>query len=157
MGRSSESFGKKNVKNKQEQKRKEKEKKRLERKESSKKSTLDDMIAYVDENGMITSTPPDPEQRTSVEAEEILLSPPKQTEEDQSVSVRKGLLYMYHESRGFGFIRDLETRESYFAHAAHFITPASEGDTVTFRIIRGQKGFQATEIALVPAETGKKV
>jgi hypothetical protein len=58
------------------------------------------MIAYVDENGMITSTPPDPEQRTSVEAEEILLSPPKQTEEDQSVSVRKGLLYMYHESRG---------------------------------------------------------
>ncbi len=45
MGRSQESFNKKEVRNKKEKKRKEKEKKRLARKEHEKKSSLDDMIA----------------------------------------------------------------------------------------------------------------
>ena len=60
MGRSQESFNKKEVRKKKEKKRQDKEKKRLARKEGEKKNSLDDMIAYVDENGMITDTPPDP-------------------------------------------------------------------------------------------------
>ncbi|MBC8180057.1 cold shock domain-containing protein, partial [candidate division KSB1 bacterium] len=47
MGRSQETFNKKDVRNKKEKKRKEKEKKRLARKETEKKGSLDDMIAYV--------------------------------------------------------------------------------------------------------------
>ncbi|RLD79171.1 MAG: cold shock domain-containing protein, partial [Bacteroidetes bacterium] len=57
MARSQESFNKKEVQNKKEKKRKEKEKRRLARKEGEKKNSLDDMIAYVDENGVLTSTP----------------------------------------------------------------------------------------------------
>ena len=53
MGRSQESFQKKEVRNKKEKKRKEKEAKRLARKDGDKPNSLDDMIAYVDENGMI--------------------------------------------------------------------------------------------------------
>ena len=60
MGRSQETFHKKEVRNKKEKKRKEKEAKKLARREHEKKGSLDDMIAYVDENGMITDTPPDP-------------------------------------------------------------------------------------------------
>ncbi|MBA7572405.1 hypothetical protein ES708_14185 [subsurface metagenome] len=63
MARSRETFNKKEVRNKKEKKKKEKEKKRLARKESEKKSGLDDMIAYVDANGNITSTPPDPTKK----------------------------------------------------------------------------------------------
>ena len=59
MGRSKETFGKKEVRNKQLKKRKEKEKRRLEKKEQDKKSNFDDMLAWVDENGQICSTPPD--------------------------------------------------------------------------------------------------
>ena len=54
MGRSQESFNKKEVRNKKEKKRKDKEKKRLARKNSGKGNSLDDMIAYVDEHGNIT-------------------------------------------------------------------------------------------------------
>ncbi len=63
MGRSQESFNKKDVRNKKDKKRKDKEKKKLARKDVEKKSSLDDMIAYVDENGMLTSEPPDPTKR----------------------------------------------------------------------------------------------
>jgi hypothetical protein len=65
MGRSQETFNKKEVKNKKEKKRKDKEKKRLIRKETGKKSSFDDMIAYVDEYGKISSTPPDPSKKNT--------------------------------------------------------------------------------------------
>ncbi|MDZ7775443.1 MAG: hypothetical protein U5L09_07430 [Bacteroidales bacterium] len=54
MGKSQESFRKKEVKNRKDKKRKDKEKKKQARNENEKKSGLDDMIAYVDSNGMIT-------------------------------------------------------------------------------------------------------
>ena len=57
MGRSNETFNKKNVREKKEKKRKEKEKKKLNKKEGRDGNNLDDMIAYVDEFGNITSTP----------------------------------------------------------------------------------------------------
>ena len=60
MGRSQESFNKKEVRKKKEKKRQDKEKKRIARKDGDKKCGLDSMIAYVDENGMLTDTPPDP-------------------------------------------------------------------------------------------------
>jgi len=60
MGRSNETSSKKEVRKKQEQNRKEKEKKRLERKTKSRDgNNLDDMIAYVDEFGNLSPTPPD--------------------------------------------------------------------------------------------------
>ena len=58
MGRTQETFNKKEVRNKKEKKRKEKEKKKLARKEKEKAGGLDDMIAYVDEHGNLSSTPP---------------------------------------------------------------------------------------------------
>lgn len=63
MGRSQETFRKKDVRKKKAKKRKEKAEKRLARKEHGERSGLDDMIAYVDENGVISSTPPDPKKK----------------------------------------------------------------------------------------------
>ena len=48
MGRSQETFNKKEVRNKKEKKKKDKELKKLARKDNDKPSSLDDMIAYVD-------------------------------------------------------------------------------------------------------------
>ena len=71
MGRSQETFKKKDVRAKKAKKRKEKEKKRLARKENEKKHDLDDMIAYVDVNGVISSTPPDPAQKEEIDPDDI--------------------------------------------------------------------------------------
>ena len=93
MGRSQETFNKKEVRNKKEKKRKEKEKKRLARKENEKSGDMDDMIAYVDENGMLTSTPPDPDKKKKVKLEDIEIGVPTRAEEEEMDPIRKGTVH----------------------------------------------------------------
>ena len=59
MGRSQETFNKKEVRKKKDKKKKDKEAKKMARRDNEKSGSLDDMIAYVDENGNFSATPPD--------------------------------------------------------------------------------------------------
>ena len=52
-------FGKKENEKKKQARRQAKQNRKEERKQSGKATSFDDMIAYVDEHGMITSTPPE--------------------------------------------------------------------------------------------------
>lgn len=149
MGRSQETFNKKEVRNKREKKRKEKEAKRLARKDQEKKSTLDDMIAYVDENGMITDTPPDPGKKTKTKAEDIEISIPKKEDMEQPDPIRKGKVSFFNDSKGYGFIRDIETQESIFVHINNTIDEITEGSKVTFEIEPGPKGPTAVRVKLI--------
>jgi len=148
MGRSQETSNKKEVKNKKEKKRKEKEKKRLIKKENGKKSSFDDMIAYVDEFGMITSTPPDPSKKREVEAAGIEISVTKNDPSHKTDYVRKGVVSFFNESKGFGFIRDMETKQSVFVHANNLLEPVKENNVVNFEIGKGPKGPTALKVKL---------
>ncbi len=147
MGRSQESFSKKEIKKKKEKKRKEKEKKRLLRKESG-KSSFDDMIAYVDEFGMITDTPPDPDKKTEVDVESIELGAAKSDSSEGEDTLRRGKVTFYNTSKGYGFIRDLETSEKVFVHHNSLVDEVSEEDLVTFEIGKGPKGPMAINVRL---------
>ncbi|MDY6801076.1 MAG: cold shock domain-containing protein [Bacteroidota bacterium] len=148
MGRSQESFNKKEVRRKKEKKRKDKEQKRLEKREGE-KDNLDDMIAYVDKNGVITSTPPDPDDNDDIKAEDILVSVPNKSEEDELDPVRKGTLTFFNDSKGYGFIKDSETKESIFVHINNILEEINEGNIVSFEIERGPKGLVAVNVKLV--------
>ena len=148
MARSQETSNKKEVRNKKEKKRKEKEKKRLQRKAQTKSgNTLDDMIAYVDEYGKITSTPPEPDKKAKVNIEDIEISTPKRAEGLENTE-RKGIVTFFNESKGFGFIRDLDNQQSVFVHATNFIDPIQENNKVTFIVEMGAKGPVATKVKL---------
>jgi len=149
MGRSHESFGKKDVRNKKDKKRKEKEQKRLERKENKGASSLDDMIAYVDEFGNITDTPPDLTQRTTVNAEDITIGIPKMTEPDPAELIRTGIVSFFDDSKGFGFIKDMESKQDVFVHANGILEPVKEGNKVNFEVERGMKGLNAVNVKVV--------
>lgn len=140
MGRSQETFNKKEVRNKKEKKRKDKEKKRSARKDSDRPNSLDDMIAYVDENGMITSTPPDPSEKKKINLEDIAISIPKSDPNDKPDPVRKGFVTFFNESKGFGFIKDSETQESVFVHVNNLLEEIKEGNVVSFEVEMGHKG-----------------
>ena len=148
MGRSQETFHKKEIRNKKEKKRKDKEAKRLARKENEKKGGLDDMIAYVDENGVITDTPPDPTKKKKIKAEDMQISIPKLETVDITDSVRKGTVTFFNDSKGFGFIKDSETQESVFVHINNVIDEIKENNIVTFEVEMGQKGPMAVEVKL---------
>jgi cold shock CspA family protein len=148
MGRSQETFGKKEVRIKKEKKRKEKEQKRALRKSEVKRSSFDDMIAYVDEFGMITSVPPDPGKKTVIAAEDIELNITKNKPESAQGLIRKGVVTFFNESKGFGFIRDLESNQRVFVHASSVLEPLAENNLVVFEIIKDQKGLSAVKVKL---------
>ena len=147
MARSQETFNKKEVRNKKEKKRKEKEKKKLARKETEKKSSLDDMIAYVDENGRLTSTPPDPTKKKEIKAEDIEIGIPTRDSENFD-PIRKGTVAFFNESKGYGFIKDSETKESVFVHVNNVLEEIKEGNLVSFEVEMGQKGPTAVKVKL---------
>ncbi|MEE4286006.1 MAG: cold shock domain-containing protein [Mariniphaga sp.] len=148
MGRSQESFNKKEVRNKKEKKRKEKEKKRQARKENTKSNSLDDMIAYVDQHGNISDTPPDPDQKEKINVEDIQVSVPRGPLEVVDPN-RKGTVTFFNPSKGFGFITDQETRESVFVHVNNTLEEIREGNLVSFEVEKGQKGPVAVRVQVV--------
>jgi len=148
MGRSQDTFNKKEVRNKKEKKRKDKEAKRMARKDNEKSGDLNDMIAYVDENGMLVDTPPDPDKKAEVELESIDVSVPKRDNIPYD-PIRNGIVTFFNESKGFGFIRDLETQESIFVHANNLLEPIKDNNTVTFEVEMGPKGPSAFKVKLL--------
>jgi len=148
MGRSQETFSKKEVRNKKERKRKEKEQKRAKKKSEGKKKSFDDMIAYVDEFGMITPTPPDPDKKTVIVAESIELKITKNNPESAPDYVRKGVITFFNESKGYGFIRDLESHQSVFVHINNLLEPVKENNVVIFEIGKGPKGPSAMKVKM---------
>ena len=82
---------------------------------SENKNSLDDdsMIAYVDEFGNVTETPPDPTEREEINAEDIELGIPKKEKIEVDV-VRTGFVSFFNDSKQFGFIRDAATQREHF-------------------------------------------
>ncbi|MCG8412350.1 MAG: cold shock domain-containing protein [Bacteroidales bacterium] len=148
MGKSKETFGKKDVRSKQLKKRKEKEKRRLEKKEQGKKSSLDDMIAWVDENGVITSTPPDLTQKKEVKAENIQIGVPK-AEFRVNNKEKTGSVKNFDETKGYGFIIDSDTKESIFVHCNDCSDTLKTGCKVKFETEKGLKGLKAINVKVI--------
>ena len=88
---------------------------------------MDDMIAYVDENGMISDTPPDPAKK-KVKLEDIKLGVPDRESSEDIDPIRKGTVTFFNDSKGYGFIKDLETKESVFVHANNLLEEIKEGN-----------------------------
>jgi len=145
MGRSNETYRKKEVRSKKEKKKKDKEQKKQARKNNEKQS-MDDMIAYVDENGVISSTPPDPSEKEEIQAEEIEVGVPKSESKDKFDPIRKGVVTFFNDSKGYGFIKDSETKESVFVHVNNLIDDVMEGNLVSFEVEKGQRGPAAVRV-----------
>jgi cold shock CspA family protein len=149
MGRGNESFGKKELHAKKEKKRKEKETKKSVRKQQTRDgNNLDDMIAYVDEFGRITSAPPDLSLKKVINADDIELGVPKSVAPDPSELIRKGVVTFFNDSKGFGFIRDTSSQQSIFVHIKAVLEPIKENNKVTFEVVKGAKGPNAINVKI---------
>lgn len=146
MGRSQESYHKKMVRQTKEKKRKDKEKRKAERKEGKSGGGLDDMIAYVDADGNIVDTPPEPRKKDDIELEDIEVSVPKRDPDFAGDQIREGRLNSFNDSKGFGFIRDSDTGDDVFVHINEFMDEINEGDRVSFELSHGPKGHFAIKV-----------
>lgn len=148
MGRSSETFNKKENEKKKEKKAKDKEAKKAERKAGAGKKSFEDMIAYVDEYGNIVDTPPDPAKKEVINAEDIEIGVPKQQQnEGDNDEFYKGTVTFFNDQKGFGFIK-AENGDSVFVHINNLSEKIKENDKVLFDVEHGPKGLNAVNVKL---------
>lgn len=148
MAKSQETFNKKEKEKKRQKKKLDKLKKKEERKSIEKEGGFDSMIAYVDEFGNITDTPPDPTLKKKIKAENIEIGVPKRDKEELS-NIKTGKVEFFNDTKGFGFIKEDNSRETYFVHVNGLIDKIQENDLVSFELERGMKGMNAVRVKKV--------
>lgn len=140
-----DTFSKKEREKRKDQKKKEKEQRKADRKANAKSGSLEDMMAYIDENGNITSTPPDPKRKREIKEDEIVIGS-RNIGGHEVEALRKGKVMFFNTSKGYGFIKDSESQESIFVHANSLMIPIKDNDMVTFKTAPGPKGLSAVEV-----------
>jgi len=148
MGRSQETYSKKEREKKKQQKKEAKAKRKAERQASG--DSTGDNITYVDKFGNFSDTPPPPAKK--VKADDIVLGVPKKEdrvdEEDTDIE-RKGVVTFFNDSKGYGFIKDKASQESIFVHVNNTTEPIVEQNMVTFEIEKGPKGPTAVKVKVI--------
>jgi cold shock CspA family protein len=147
MAKSQETFGKKEKQKKKLKDRQEKKEKMEERKNNVKKGkTLDEMMAYIDENGNISSAPPDPRRKKIFNSKDMEIGVPRQEAREQVDPIRTGVVTFFNQDKGFGFIKDMQTQESVFIHVNQLSEAVKENDKLSFEVEMGHKGPSAINV-----------
>jgi len=147
MGKSQETFSKKEKEKQRLKRRQDKEEKKVERQANARNgNNLESMLAYMDENGNISSTPPDPRKRIVTNVEDIRIGVAKQEPVDEAELIRTGVVTMFKDDKGYGFIKDSKTQESVFVHINSLIDRIQQNDKVTFEVEMGVKGKNAVAV-----------
>lgn len=141
----SNSFNKREIEKNKQQKRKEKQLRKEERKNSP-TSSFEDMIAYIDENGVITDTPPEI-KKENIDLEDIEISTPKKLESDE-VQELTGRVEFFDETKGFGFIKDRNSVNKYFFHKSNADIEIKENNIVSFTLEKGSRGMNAVNVKI---------
>jgi len=140
----SETFAKKEKEKKKAKEKQDKAQKMKDRKaNTSKGKSLEDMMAYLDENGNITNSPPDLRKMKEINLEDIQLGAAKVVAEDP---MRTGVISFFNDAKGYGFITDSASRENVFVHVNQLSSPVKERDKVSFERERTPKGFSAVNV-----------
>lgn len=143
----SETWNKKEREKKKQKDKQDKAEKMRERKEKAKDGkNSDNMIAYVDDFGNLSDTPPDPRKKVKIKLEDIEIGVPKYVPPTEAELTRKGKVTFFNQEKGFGFIKDSVNQQSIFVHINNLSAPVKENDTVTFEVETGHKGLIAVNV-----------
>jgi len=147
MAKSQQTFSKREKEKKRLKKRQDKQKKKDARKaDKEENGTGGIQFAYVDHNGNLTDTPPDPTMKVIYELEDIQISVTKKEDLPQEDPVRNGKVSFFDTSKGFGFIIDAANNEKYFTHVSGLIDQIAENDKVSYELEKGMRGMNAVKV-----------
>jgi cold shock CspA family protein len=145
----SETWKKKDREQKKQKQKNDKAEKKQWRKENTKKKSFDDMIAYTDENGNLSSKPPDPKKRVEIKLEDVQIGVPEYVPPTEEELTRTGKVTFFNNAKGFGFIKDLASQQSVFVHANNLESAIQENDKVSFQLENGHRGPSAVKVKLI--------
>ncbi|HLS96057.1 putative cold-shock DNA-binding protein [Sphingobacterium allocomposti] len=137
-------FKKKELAKKKLQKKQDKlERRSLKKSNNDKGKTLEEMYAYVDEFGNITTVPPDQREKPTEEEIQRRLNP---------VSVDEysfGKVSYYNAQGHYGFIRDNLTKQTVYFNDRLVGKTLQIDQKVKFKFVRSKQGNQVTEVELI--------
>jgi cold shock CspA family protein len=147
----SETWNKKERQKMKVKQRQDKMQKMRERKENTKKGKgLDSMLAYVDDFGNLSDTPPDRRKKVEIRAEDIEIGVPKYLPPTEAELIRKGKITFFNHDKGFGFIKDQVSQQSVFVHVNNLSGAlVKENDKVSFEIEMGPRGASAVNVKIL--------
>jgi len=113
---------------------------KLEKREKKKlEGKTQEEFMYLDANGHLTTTPQDL-PKSKIKAEDIELGVPKRESSGQKNYQKEGRVKFFNTEKGYGFVIDEETDNSYFVHVNNLETEIDTNDKVTFEVGSGPKG-----------------
>ena len=150
MAKSKQTFNKREREKKKQKKKQEKMERRAQRKAEKAEglTTEQDNFSYVDEDGNLTSTPPDPKKKKKIKAEDIIIGIPSK-EDIPEEKVKNGKVKFFNYEKEYGFITEAVTGDSYFVHISDCAVPINENDKVSFEVESGPKGLKAVKVNLI--------
>ena len=138
-----DSFGKKEREKKKAQKRKEKQMRKKELKDSGVKAPE---FVYLGPDGQLTTEKPNLFGKEEISLEEISISTPKKEDLEPEDLTKIGILKYFNTEKGYGFINEKDSSESYFVHINNMTGEISQGEKVSFTVEKGPKGLIAVEV-----------
>jgi cold shock CspA family protein len=135
-------------KNKKRRQKEKDEKKAFRKANSNKGKGMESMMAFVDHNGQLTDTLPDPKLKHEVKLEDIQLGA-RSFEREDAQGPRTGRIAIYNTQKLYGFIKDNVTQEKIFFHYSNVNGPVKEGDMVNYEIAKGPKGMNAVNVTVI--------
>lgn len=141
MASNQQTFRKKEIAKQKLQKRRAKQERREHRAENNDKGkSLEEMLAYVDEYGNISDTPP--EKKYEYKASDL------EKPNDEEVYYMGKVSY-YNEGGQYGFIRNNETRESAYFNFKILGFELQQDQHVKFKSKPSKQGLQVTEVIVL--------
>ncbi|OSZ79662.1 DNA-binding protein [Chitinophagaceae bacterium IBVUCB1] len=142
-----ETMAKKDREKKKQKKKQDKMDKKANRKDSNDKGkSLEDMMVYLDENGNLSPTPPDPRRMKAIDADSIQIGIPRKEDMPAEETLRTGKVRFFDKTKGYGFIDDAANRDSIFVHQNGLTEEIREGDKVSFETEKTAKGLNAVKV-----------
>lgn len=62
--------------------------------------------------------------------------------------MKKGTVKFFNNEKGFGFIKDEESKKDIFVHKSGLLNQITENDKVEFEVEQGLKGLNAVQVKL---------
>jgi CspA family cold shock protein len=63
--------------------------------------------------------------------------------------MNKGTVKFFNETKGFGFIKEMDSNKEHFVHVSGLIDEIKEGDEVEFDLQEGRKGLNAVNVKVI--------
>ena len=133
------------------QKQKQDKKEKMQERKNAPKQSLDDMMAYLDEDGNLTTAPPDPsKKRREFTLEDVPDVVARRIDDVVDSGPHTGTVTFFNKAKGFGFIVDDRSGERIFVHMEQCEFQINETDKVVFEVASGDRGPVAMQVRKAP-------